>query len=146
MNADGKSDLAIATGYPTNGVSLLTNRGGGRFEKSIEFATGRRPLAIAFADLNGDGRPDLAIANGSNTVSILANTPGLCAVQNVKRRKLAVAKRKVERAGCRVGRVRRAVSSGVKPGRVISQRPRFGVVLPAGSKVDLVISRGRKPS
>jgi hypothetical protein len=145
VNGDGRPDLAIASGSPTNGVSLLTNRGGGRFEKSIEFATGRGPLAVAIADLNGDGRPDLAIANRSNTVSILANTPGLCAVQNVRRRILPVATQALTRANCRVGRIRRAYST-VKKGRVISQEPKFGAVLPGGSKVDLLVSRGRSPS
>ncbi len=36
-------------------------------------------------------------------------------------------------------------SKTIKRGRVISQKPRFGAVLPGGGKVDLVVSRGRTP-
>jgi len=45
---------------------------------------------------------------------------------------------------CRVGRIRRAYSNTVKRGRVISQKPKPGRVLPIGGKVNLVVSRGRK--
>jgi beta-lactam-binding protein with PASTA domain len=55
----------------------------------------------------------------------------------------AAGKRKLARVNCRVGKVRR-VHSKIKAGRVISQKPRFGAVRPAGAKVDLVVSRGVK--
>jgi hypothetical protein len=48
------------------------------------------------------------------------------------------------RANCRVGKVRRAYSKIVKRGRVISQKPGFGAVLPKGAKVTLVVSKGRR--
>ena len=49
------------------------------------------------------------------------------------------------RADCRVGKIRRAYSNTAKSGRVISQKPMFGAVLPSGGKVNLVVSRARKP-
>ena len=52
----------------------------------------------------------------------------------------------IARANCRVGKIRRAYSKTVRKGRVISQKPGFGAVLPGGGKVDLVVSRGRRPS
>ena len=75
---------------------------------------------------------------------MLLNTPGLCTVQDVKRQTLAAAKRAIARANCRVGKIRRAYSKSVKRGRVISQKPKPGTVLPNRGKVNLVVSRGRK--
>jgi hypothetical protein len=146
LNGDAKPNLAIASGYRMNTVAVLANRGDGRFERRLDFGTGRSPYAVAIADLNADGRPDLATDNRSNSVSVLTNTPGLCTVQNVLGRRLGVAKRMIARANCRVGKIRRTYSKRVKKGRVISQEPKFGAVLPGGGKVIVVVSRGRKPS
>src|SRR6185369_15535257 len=45
------------------------------FADSVSFGSGSGPLSIAVGDLNGDGKPDLAVANsGSNNVSVLLNT------------------------------------------------------------------------
>ena len=77
---------------------------------------------------------------------MLLNTPGLCTVQNVKRQTLPATRRMIARANCRVGKIRRAYSKTVRKGRVISQKPGFGAVLPGGGKVNLVVSRGRRPS
>ena len=42
------------------------------FAAATPYATGTTPESVAIGDLNGDGRPDLAVANtDSNTVSVL---------------------------------------------------------------------------
>jgi hypothetical protein len=147
LNGDGKPDLASAT-QPANNegtVSLLLNRGNGRFQTKLDYRTGKLPFSVAIGDLNGDGKPDLATANGHGVgVSVLINTPGLCAVQSVRAMTLSAARRTIARANCRVGKIRRAYSKRVKKGRVISQKPSFGAVLPGGGKVDLVVSSGSK--
>jgi hypothetical protein len=40
-----------------------------------DFATGNQPSAVVAGDFNGDGKPDLAVANRDNTVSILLGNP-----------------------------------------------------------------------
>jgi len=67
-----------------------------------------------------------------------------CTVPKVIRKTLATAKRRIAAAHCRTGRVTRAKSKTVAKGRVISQRPRAGRKLASGTKVHLVISRGRR--
>jgi hypothetical protein len=54
-------------------VELLTGKGDGSFSMAPLFSpTGQGPRAIAVADFNGDGRPDIAVANNlSNTVTVL---------------------------------------------------------------------------
>jgi hypothetical protein len=145
LNGDGKPDLVTTGG--SNSVSVLLNRGDGSFEAKLNYRTGRGPHAVALADLNGDGRADLATANSlADTVSVLLDRPGLCTVQNVKKKILPAARRTIARANCRVGKISRTYSKRVKKGRVISQRPRFGAVLAGGGKVNLIISRGRRRS
>ena len=68
--------------------------------------------------------------------------PG-CKVPRVVGKKLPAARRLITRARCRVGRVRRARSARAR-GRVLSQSPRAGARRPRGTRVNLVVSRGRR--
>ena len=158
LNSDDRPDLVLADGEFRKSVSVLLNRGKGRFETDLDYPVKEDDTeSVAIGDLNGDRKPDLAIANGDfPTVSVLLNKPGLCTVQSVKGRTLQDARRTIARANCRVGTIRRAYSKDVtlphppwfvpaiKRGRVISQRPRFGAILRGGGKVSLVVSRGRR--
>jgi hypothetical protein len=67
-----------------------------------------------------------------------------CVVPNVRNRTLVAARRAIAARRCRVGRVRRARSTRVRRGRVVSQRPRAGSRVRLRSRVDLVVSRGRR--
>lgn len=77
FNADGNQDLAIVN-QATNNVTILLGKGDGTFTEAtgspISSGIGNGPVAIAAGDLNGDSKPDLAIANQTdNTVSVLLN-------------------------------------------------------------------------
>lgn len=82
FDGDGHADLAVANasdafvgGQPT--VSVLLGDGRGGFGAKADFPAGAGPTDLTSADLNGDGHPDLAIANGSaNTVSVLLGDGG----------------------------------------------------------------------
>jgi hypothetical protein len=67
-----------------------------------------------------------------------------CVVPNVKRKLLAAAKRRIAAAHCKTGKVTKAKSRTVPKGRVISQKQKAGKKLPAGSKVNLAVSRGKR--
>jgi len=80
LDGDGKPDLALAN-YSGNTISVLRNTASSgsitaaSFAANVDFATGSNPYSVAIGDLDGDGKPDLALANyGSSTVSVLRNT------------------------------------------------------------------------
>jgi len=79
LNGDGNPDLALANA-PSNAVSILLNTTPPAsttpsFSAATNFAVGTGPLSVEIADLNGDGKPDLAVGNNlSDDVSILLNT------------------------------------------------------------------------
>jgi FG-GAP-like repeat/PASTA domain/FG-GAP repeat len=144
LNGDGSRDLAAAN-VSGNGVSIFVNKGKGSFLPRRDHRTGREPWSVAIADLTGDGKRDLATANSvANSVSVLANRTGLCTVPKVTGMTLPAAKRTIARANCRVANVRSVYSTSVRRGRVMWQKPAPSTVLPKGSKVDLLVSRGRK--
>ena len=80
LDGDGKPDLAVAnSGSNTVSVFKNTSTTGtlttGSFALRVDFLTGANPLSISIGDLDGDGKPDLAVANkDSNTISVFKNT------------------------------------------------------------------------
>lgn len=69
VNGDGKPDLLIgnmcADGTCSNGsVGVLLGNGDGTFQTSVTYRSGGLyTFSLAIADVNGDGKPDLLVAN-----------------------------------------------------------------------------------
>ena len=59
---DDHLDLAVANGGSAN-VSVLLGNGDGSFQSAVNYDTDSYPSSVAIGDLNGDGDPDLAVAN-----------------------------------------------------------------------------------
>jgi hypothetical protein len=67
-----------------------------------------------------------------------------CRVPKVVGKTLAAAKSALKRAHCATGKVSYAYSSKTKKGHVSAQSRRPGRVLPKGTKVSLIVSRGHR--
>jgi PASTA domain len=67
----------------------------------------------------------------------------VCSVPKLRGKRLAAAKAVLVKNFCRAGKVTYKSSRTTAKGRVISQSRRAGRSLPAGTKIDLVVSRGR---
>ncbi len=97
VNGDGRPDIFVAgysdlndpvqnslAGFPTNvaGVRdlLYLNEGAGRFEEvgdqaGLEASNFRHGLGATFVDVNGDGRPDIYVANDEDPNQLYVNVP-----------------------------------------------------------------------
>jgi uncharacterized protein (TIGR03437 family) len=79
FNRDGKADLAVAN-YVSNNVTVLLGNGKGGFTPApgSPVSAGSAPWSMAVGDFNGDGKPDLAVANteSANVTILLGNGAG----------------------------------------------------------------------
>lgn len=81
LNADRRLDLAVATSHPEpHGITILLGNGAGRFRLALDspFVVSS-PSQVAAAELNGDGRLDLAVASpdGFKVLWRASSTPAI---------------------------------------------------------------------
>jgi Bacterial Ig-like domain (group 3)/FG-GAP-like repeat len=86
LNGDNRPDLIVANscgqgldcfdGPNTGGVAVLFNKGNGTFRPAVSYATGgANAVSAAVADMNGDGKPDLVVANNCSIITF-STCPG----------------------------------------------------------------------
>ena len=77
LDNDGKSDL-ILSNFSTNTISVFHNSGASGascYSTKTDYPTDFGPLEAGIGDLDGDGKPDIVVANwNSNTLNLYLNT------------------------------------------------------------------------
>jgi hypothetical protein len=82
VNGDGKLDLVVSNycqsycsgGSGMGGVSVLLGNGDGTFQPAVSYSSGGADAtSVAIADLNGDGKPDIVVANKCQTPTTCNN-------------------------------------------------------------------------
>ena len=77
LNGDGRPEIITANQNPPGTISIFQNMstiGNIAFAARVDFPAGNGPVSVAIGDLDGDGKPDLAVVNySSGTVSVFRN-------------------------------------------------------------------------
>jgi PKD domain/PASTA domain len=106
-------------------------------------STGAKTITLTVTDSDSslnDGRT----GSKSLQVTVQSAVPkSACIVPKLKGKTVKAAKSALTKADCKEGKVSKKFSK-VKKGRVISQKPGAGKHEPAGTKVNLVVSKGKK--
>ncbi|HEY6770381.1 MAG TPA: FG-GAP-like repeat-containing protein [Candidatus Sulfotelmatobacter sp.] len=87
VNGDGKPDVIAVDNCPSNGscsdvhglVDVFLGNGDGTFQAAVSYDSGGiYPVQVVVADVNGDGKPDLLVAN-----SCISNATGCLGVGTI---------------------------------------------------------------
>ena len=162
--ADVAQSFAIAKASQTITFAALPNKtfGAAKFAAHAKASSG---LAVSFAASGSCSVSGTTVhLKSAGTCTLTASQPGNanynaansvarafkvlqppCSVPRVVGKKLAAAKTSIKKKHCRTGKVGFAYSTKIAKGRVVSQNRRAGRVLAPGAKINLVVSRGRRP-
>jgi hypothetical protein len=81
FNGDDQLDLVVASSAENedgknSGVSVLLGNGNGTFQPAVDYGAGSFPFSVVVGDFNGDGKLNLAVAEGSTVSILLGNGDG----------------------------------------------------------------------
>jgi uncharacterized delta-60 repeat protein len=138
---DGTLDTSLwIGGKQTYDVLAGGDRGAALAIQRAATPAGTDRLVVAGQASDGDGASDHMVALGVDLGPLAPPPPTRCRVPRVVGLRLGIARTKIRRANCLVGRIRRVRARRFR-GVVVSQSPRAGRRLPRGGRVNLVVGR-----
>ncbi len=150
FDGDERLDL-IPTGADGGTGRILLGRADGTFAASTRFPFNWAFIDNAVADFNGDDRPDVVFGPGPEMpydllvfLNWTGRGPTPCVVPDLRDDSVDYVRWKLRGTGCNPGRLTRRSSRSAPKGWVLAQRPAPGQILPRGTRVDLVVSSGRR--
>ncbi len=127
------SDAIGVASLNVNGQGVIV-RPGGIFGVTVTLHPGINTITATAANIAGN--------TSSTSVTTIYHLPP-CKVPKLHGKTLRTARGMLIRAGCTAGKVKRVHSRTVRKGRIISSRPRAGSTRRRGTKINLVLSRGK---
>lgn len=124
------TDFFKVTGVKFGGVPAKT------------FTQGVNGVMTAVSPPHRAGSADITVTTVAGTTSLVAAdkfTYKACVVPNLKGKKLKPAKKKLRKAGCKLGKVKHRKGATNKTGKVVKQGPKAGRQLAPGSKVNVTL-------
>jgi hypothetical protein len=101
-------------------------------------------LRVVVTASNPDGARSLASEPSAVVANARRQPAPRCVVPNVRGKSVAQARRMLRAKRCALGRVTRSYSASVRRGKIIRQNRRPSARLPRGTRVNVVVSRGRR--
>jgi PASTA domain len=101
-------------------------------------------LRVVVTATNPDGPRSLASEPSAVVANARRQPAPRCVVPNVRGKSVAQARRMLRAKRCALGRVTRSYSASVRRGKIIRQNRRAAARLPRGTRVNVVVSRGRR--
>jgi hypothetical protein len=105
---------------------------GSRFSATVKLTAGRNPITVTATDAAGN----------ATKVKVTVTYAPQCKVPKLAGKRLADAKRALNGANCKLGKVTEKRSDTIRAGRVISSNPSPGRTYGAGKRVNLNVSNG----
>jgi hypothetical protein len=125
--SDGSWSTAVPLNPGANTITALATDGAG--------ATRQAQVTVVYQP----PAPSSASSAPPTPAPVLAK----CRVPRLKGMKLRAAKKALRKAHCRAGKVKHVSSRKIARGRVMSTKPHANRRLPAGTKIELFVSKGR---
>jgi hypothetical protein len=131
----GAFDVAAAHGYTAQGI----------YSVSVRITDAPASVRVATTvTARGPTSGTATSGNGAGKVTGSGGAPGVrCVVPKLRGKKLAPARRLLERHHCALGKVKRRRHAGAKRWVVLSQAPKAGSHLREGSRVSVVIAASK---
>jgi PASTA domain/IPT/TIG domain len=141
--------LGSAGGPYTGGTSVVI--AGANFAEVKGVSFGSVPASSFAVDSEGQitavAPPSATLAKVNILVTTIAGTATSaaqfsyegCTVPKLKGKKLKGSKKRVRKAGCKVGKVKKRGDATAKTGEVVKQRPKPGKLVPSGTKVKITL-------